>query len=129
MALRPSTRQSSVLMYQLQQQKLELERLKHSLEFANLELDWTQQRQREFLVNTSYELRTALNAILIFLRLILDDLCDSPEEAKQFVRNAYDSARSPLDLINEHLDSASLEADKLELQLAEGNVATVFDQI
>lgn len=73
MALRPSTRQSPDLMHQLQQQKLELERLKHSLELANLELDRTQQRQREFLVNTSYELRTPLNAILSFLRLILDD--------------------------------------------------------
>jgi len=129
MALRPATHQSPDLTRQLQQQKLELERLKHSLELANLELDRTQQRQREFLVNISHELRAPLNAILSFLRLILDDLCDSPEEAKQFVRNAYDSARSLLDLINEHLDSASLEAGKLELQLAEVNVATVFDQI
>jgi CheY-like chemotaxis protein len=129
MALRPANRQSPNLMHQLQQQKLELERLKHNLELANLELDRTRQRQREFLVNISHELRAPLNAILSFLRLILDDLCDSPEEAKQFVRNAYDSARSLLELINEHLDSASLEADKLELQLAEVNVATVFDQI
>ena len=45
------------------------------------------------------------------------------------MRNAYDSARSLLDLINEHLDSASLETGKLELQLTEVNVATVFGQI
>jgi CheY-like chemotaxis protein len=129
MALRHATSPSVDLTLRFQQQELDLARLKHSLELANLELDRSQQRQQEFLVNTAHELRTPLNAILSFLRLVLDDLCDSPEEAKHFVRNAYDSARSLLDLINEHLDSASLEAGKLELQLAEVNVATVFDQV
>jgi len=113
----------------LQQQELDLIHLNRSLELANLELDRVHRRQRDFLANATHELRTPLNAILSFLRLVLDGLCDSPEEAQQFVQNAYDSARSLLDLINEHLDSAEIEADKLELQFTEVNVATVFDQV
>lgn len=107
---------------------LDLVHLNRSLELANLELDRVQRQQREFLANTAHELRT-LNAILSFLRLVMDGLCDSPEEARQFVHNAYDSARSLLDLVNEHLDSAEIEADKLDLQLTEVNVAAVFDQV
>jgi signal transduction histidine kinase len=129
LALRRDTCQRQDLTDQLQQQELDIVSLNRSLEFANQELDRTLQRQREFLANTSYELRTPLNAILSFLRLVLDGLCDSPEEALQFVRNAYDSAHSLLDLINDQLDSASLEAGKLELQLTEVNVATVFTQL
>ena len=59
----------------------------------------------------------------------MDGLCDSPDEERQFVQNAYDSARSLLDLINAQLDHASLEAGKLDLQLTEVNVATVFAQV
>jgi signal transduction histidine kinase len=129
MALRRDTRQPQDLATQLQHQELDLARLNPSLELANLELDRALQRQREFLARTSNELRTPLNAILSFLRLVLDDLCDSPEEACHFVRNAYDSARSLLDLFNEKLDSASLEACALDLQLREVNVATVFAQV
>jgi CheY-like chemotaxis protein len=130
MGLRQTTNlQPQDLRRRLQQQELDLVRLKRNLELANLELDRARQRQREFLVNTSHELRTPLNAILSFLRLVLDGLCDSPEEVRQFVRTAYDSARSLLDLINEHLDSASLEAGKVDLQLTEVDVATVFDQV
>jgi CheY-like chemotaxis protein len=129
MALRRDTRQPQDLATQLQHQELDLARLNPSLDLANLELDRALQRQREFLARTSNELRTPLNAILSFLRLVLDDLCDSPEEACHFVRNAYDSARSLLDLFNEKLDSASLEACALDLQLREVNVATVFAQV
>ncbi len=108
---------------------LDLVHLNRSLELANLELDRVQRQQREFLANTAHELRTPVNAILSFLRLVMDGLCDSPEEARQFVHNAYDSARSLLELVNEHLDSAEIEADKLDLQLTEVNVAAVFDQV
>lgn len=113
----------------LHQEELDVVQLNRSLELANLELDRVHRQQREFLANTSHELRTPLNAILSFLRLVMDGLCDSPEEARQFVHNAYDSARSLLDLINEHLDSAEIEAGKLDLQLTEVNVAAAFDQV
>ncbi|MHB9072376.1 MAG: ATP-binding response regulator [Desulfobaccales bacterium] len=112
-----------------QPEELDLIHLIRSLELANLELDRVHRWQREFLANTSHELRTPLNAILSFLRLVMDGLCDSPEEARQFVHSAYDSARSLLDLINEHLDSAEIEAGKLDLQLTEVNVAAVFEQV
>lgn len=129
MTLMSDTRQPQDLKPQLRQQELDLIRLNRSLELANLELERAQRQQREFLANTAHELRTPLNAILSFLRLVLDDLCDSPEEARQFLQNAYDSARSLLVVINERLDSAKIEAGKMDLQLTEVNVAAIFTQI
>jgi nitrogen-specific signal transduction histidine kinase len=122
-------RQPQELVHQLQQQELDLIRLNRNLELANLELDRANRLKSEFLANTSHELRTPLNAIMGFLRLVLDGLCDNPEEKREFLQNAYDSARSLLSLINELLDSAKIEAGKLDLELTEVNVGAVFTQV
>jgi len=117
------------LIRQLRQQELALIDLNRSLELANLELARANRLKSEFLANTSHELRTPLNAILGFVRLVLDGLCDSPEEQRLFLQHAYDSAQNLLNLINELLDSAKIDAGELELQLTEVDVATVFEQV
>ncbi len=117
------------LIRQLRQQELALIDLNRSLELANLELAQANRLKSEFLANTSHELRTPLNAILGFVRLVLDGLCDSPEGQRLFLQHAYDSAQSLLNLINELLDSARIDAGELELQLTEVEVATVFEQV
>jgi PAS domain S-box-containing protein len=128
-ALIRDARQPQELVDQLQHQELDLIRLNRNLELTNLELDRANRLKNEFLANTSHELRTPLNAIIGFLRLVLDGLCDNPEEKREFLQNAYDSARSLLALINELLDSAKIEAGKLELELTEVNVGAVFAQV
>lgn len=117
------------LVDQLQQQELDLIRLNRHLELANLELDRANRLKSEFLANTSHELRTPLNAIMGFLRLVLDGLCDNHEEKREFLQNAYDSARNLLSLINELLDIARIEAGKLDLELTAVNVGAVFLQV
>ncbi|MFZ5449829.1 MAG: response regulator [Thermodesulfobacteriota bacterium] len=129
MALRSNSQQSQDQLSGFRDQELDLESITHSLELHNSEFDQGQRRQREFLAEASHELRIHLNAILSFLRLVLDGLCDSPEESRHFVQNAYDSARSLLDLINERLIRAEIEAGKMDLQLTEVNVAAIFSQV
>jgi PAS domain S-box-containing protein len=122
-------RQPEELVRRLQHQELTLMRLNRSLEHANLELDRANRLKSEFLANTSHELRTPLNAIMGFLRLVINGLCDNPEEEKEFLQNALDSARSLLNLINDLLDSARIEAGNMEVQLVEVAVPEVFGEV
>jgi PAS domain S-box-containing protein len=129
LALIQDARQPQELVRQLQQHELALVGLNRRLELANLELTRANRLKSEFLANTSHELRTPLNAILGFLRLVLDGLCEHPQEEREFLQNAYDSARNLLSLINELLDSTKIEAGKLDLNLTEVNIATVFAEV
>jgi len=72
----------------------------------------------QFLANTSHELRTPLNGILGFLKLLVDGMADDSEEARQFIAEAYRSALHLLNVINDILDIAKIEAGKMQLDLA-----------
>ncbi|MGK7927018.1 MAG: ATP-binding protein [Spirulina sp.] len=80
----------------------------------------------EFLAGTSHELRTPLNAIINFLTFILDDLTEDPEEAREFVEQAHKSALHLLDLINDVLDLAKIEAGKMEIDFDKISLNDVF---
>lgn len=114
------------LVRQLQQQEVLLTRLNRRLELANLELDRASRRKDEFLATTSHELRTPLNSILGFLRLLLDGLYENQTEERQFLQNAFDSGKNLLNIINELLDIAKIEAGKVNLNFTEVDIPQVF---
>ncbi len=83
----------------------------------------------EFLANTSHELRTPLTAILGFLRLIIDGAVKDPEKQREFLTIAHESAESLLNIINDVLDLAKIEAGRLEVHFAPVPVRTVLKDI
>jgi signal transduction histidine kinase len=99
------------------------------LELANKEAEEASRLKSEFLASTSHELRTPLNGMLGFLRLVLDDMADDVEEEKQFIDQAYNSALHLLNLINDILDIAKIEAGKLEFQLETISLNQICDDI
>ena len=86
------------------------------LEQANIEAEEASRLKSEFLASTSHELRTPLNGIIGFLKLILDGMADSEEEQQEFVEQAYNSALHLLNLINDILDIAKIEAGKIDFE-------------
>ena len=86
------------------------------LELANLEAEEASRLKSDFLASTSHELRTPLNGILGFLKLVLDDMADDVEEEREFIEQAYKSALHLLNLINDILDIAKIEAGKMEFE-------------
>ena len=79
----------------------------------NLKLYETNQVKSEFLANMSHELRTPLNSIIGFSE-ILEDSDTLTDRQKRYASNIRKSGRLLLDLINNILDLAKLEAGKME---------------
>jgi len=72
----------------------------------------------EFLASMSHELRTPLNSIIGYAEVILDGI-DGPinEEVNEDVSAIYSSGKMLLNLINDILDLAKIEAGQLDLDL------------
>lgn len=71
-----------------------------------------------FLARTSHELRSPLNGLIGAHQLILSDLCDSPEEERQFIAQAHESALKLVQLLDEviHVSKAEYGSSALEMQ-------------
>lgn len=99
------------------------------LEIANKEAEEASRLKSEFLASTSHELRTPLNGILGFLKLVIDDMADDREEEREFIAQAYHSALHLLNLINDILDIAKIEAGKMEFELTSISLREICDDI
>jgi len=87
----------------------ERKRFEQSLQEAN-------RMKSEFLANMSHELRTPLNGIIGFTEFLVDEK-PGPLRPKQkeYLGDVLNSARHLLQLINDVLDLAKVEAGKMEL--------------
>ncbi|HYM01401.1 MAG TPA: ATP-binding protein [Stellaceae bacterium] len=86
---------------------------KHEAEMAN-------KAKSGFLATMSHELRTPLNAILGFAEIIKDQIMGpAPDAYVAYARHIHASGRHLLDLVDDVLDIAKLEAGKIELQNSE----------
>jgi signal transduction histidine kinase/tetratricopeptide (TPR) repeat protein len=73
----------------------------------------------EFLTNMSHELRTPLNAIIGFSELLEDQVPGRLNEKQlHYVRHVFNSGHHLLQLINDILDLAKVEAGKMDLELS-----------
>ena len=101
------------------------ERLREAKEQAEL----ADRTKSEFLANMSHELRTPLNAILGFSEIIKDDLLGPSGSSRYrgYARDIHESGRHLLDLINEILDLAKIEAGRLRLQEEVVDLSVVMD--
>ena len=86
------------------------------LQQANIKAEEASRLKSEFLASTSHELRTPLNGIIGFLKLILDGMAEDEQEEHEFLEEAYNSAIYLLNLIEDILDIAKIEAGKLEFK-------------
>jgi signal transduction histidine kinase len=97
----------------------EQERLNNDLAASVDALSLAGKAKSDFLANMSHELRTPLNAILGFSELM--DTPDSDPHADttvpvEWVRNIRRSGRHLLDLVNDILDLAKVEAGRIDLK-------------
>ncbi len=94
------------------------EELRHKndeLEQQNKLIQQATRLKSEFLANMSHELRTPLNGIIGFSEILHDERVGPvSSEHKEYLQDILTSARHLLQLINDVLDLAKIEAGKLE---------------
>jgi two-component system CheB/CheR fusion protein len=83
------------------------------------ELKRTAKVKSEFLANMSHELRTPLNSVIGFSEVSYDETFGTlNEKQKKYVNNILTSGKHLLLLINQILDTAKVEAGKMNLALS-----------
>ena len=97
---------------------------------ANVGLYESNRFKSEFLANVSHELRTPLNSIIGFAEL-LEELAQSEPDANpkrhRYVANILNSGRSLLEMINELLDMAKIEAGRMEVNIEQVSVGDLIE--
>lgn len=91
-------------------------RLLREVQAANIRLREVDKLKSQFLANMSHELRTPLNSIIGFSRVILKGI-DGPltDTQSQDLETIHESGKHLLGLVNDILDQAKIEANKMEL--------------
>jgi signal transduction histidine kinase len=113
----------------LRQTNDELMRKHGELEEARQQAEDASRRKSEFLANTSHELRTPLNGMIGFLRLVLDNMADNEAEQTEFIQESHNSALHLLNLINDVLDIAKIEAGKMNLEMREVSLKELLSEV
>lgn len=99
--------------------EIALSLLNEQLLYVNTELSRATRLKDEFLASMSHELRTPLNAILGMSEGLLDGVFGQITDRQQRALSTIErSGKHLLELINDILDLAKIEAGKLELQIA-----------
>ncbi|MBV6626018.1 MAG: GAF domain-containing protein [Rivularia sp. (in: Bacteria)] len=99
------------------------------LESARQQAEDASRLKSEFLANVSHEIRTPLNGMIGFLKLILDGMADDDEEKALFLGEAHKSSLHLLEVINDILDFAKIEAGKMELELSPVKLDELFNDV
>jgi len=94
---------------------------------SNLALYESNRLKSEFLANVSHELRTPLNSILGFADLLRESCAPGDAKASRYVQNICTSGRHLLDLINDLLDLAKIEAGRMEVRSEPLSLVDLFE--
>ena len=93
---------------------------------ANVTLYHANQVKTEFLANVSHELRTPLNSIIGFADLLGDW---SDERILRYGQNIRTSAKRLLNMINDLLNLAKIEAGRAELHIEKASVTDICQNL
>lgn len=82
-----------------------------------------------FLARTSHELRSPLSGLIGSQQLVLGDLCESPEEEREFIEQANLSALKLVKLLDEVIHVSKVEYGTSPLDFQSVSVSDVFDNV
>lgn len=111
---------------QLQSVNKQLDKRVDELARVNLQLFEANRLKGDFMANMSHELRTPLNSILGFSE-VLQGFESLTDKQRRYASNIQSSGRLLLDMINDILDLAKVEAGKMEVRPTEFCVLSIIE--
>jgi signal transduction histidine kinase/HAMP domain-containing protein len=115
---------------QLEQQRDQLEQQSAQLKAQRNQLQEVNRLKSEFLASVSHELRTPLNAIMGYAELVNDGIYgEIPAEAQEALAGVLESSSNLLNLINQILDLARVEAGRMEMHVEEVDLHEVASAV
>lgn len=82
-----------------------------------------------FLARTTHVLRSPLNGLIGLHQLILSNLCENPEEEREFIAQAHERALKLLKLIDEILSVARVEHGTNKLHIQPLNLSELLQEV
>jgi signal transduction histidine kinase len=82
-----------------------------------------------FLARISHEIRSPLNGLIGTHQLILADLCESPEEEREFIAQANESALKMVTLLDEVIHVAKAEYGAKSINLEPLSLTSIFENV
>jgi signal transduction histidine kinase len=87
------------------------------------------QFKQGFLARTTHVLRSPLNGLIGLHQLILSNLCENPEEEREFINQAHDRALKLLKLIDDILTVARIEHGVNKLNIQPQSLAHLLQEV
>jgi two-component system sensor histidine kinase BarA len=114
----------------LREANKQLDQKIHELSDRNIELFKANKLKSEFLANMSHEFRTPLNAILGFAQVLRDNpSLLKKEKGQRYAENITTSGNRLLVMINDLLQLAKAQADKIELHIEKASLEQLCETL
>jgi len=108
----------------------ELEERNRQLEWQSRELERAYRLKSEFLASMSHELRTPINALLGYTSLMRDHIYGSlNERQEESLDRMYGASQHLLELVNDILDLAKIEAGKMPVYVDEVDLDMLLKEL
>ena len=109
---------------------VEIEQARSALEERAEQLALSSKYKSEFTANMSHELRTPLNSMLILAKLLVENPGNNlSAQQVEFAQTIHNAGTDLLQLINDILDLAKVEAGKMEFRAVEVSINRLVDYV